>query len=209
MHLLLIRHAESEANTKLHLVGGQLNEVPLTPKGITQAEALGKRWVREQRKLAEVHSSIAVRASHTCQIACQALGFDSSNIQYTDTLVEISQGEWTGKLRNEVYNPETIALIAQNPYGFKAPKGESQQEVEERAWGYLEKHIFSKTWQDETIAVFAHGIVIKCIIKRMLNSSPAMTWKINIENTAMTAFHLKEQGWFMEYVNDFAHLNAS
>ncbi|TAE08216.1 MAG: histidine phosphatase family protein [Bacteroidetes bacterium] len=208
MRLYLIRHAESEANTQLHLVGGQVNEVPLTSKGRSQAEALGKRLQRQQIRFAEVHSSTAVRASHTAQIACGILAYDTANIQYTDRLVEISQGEWTGKLRAEVYTPEMSAIIRQNPWEFKPPQGESQRDVEERAWQYLEQHIFSKTWaQDDIIAVFAHGIVIKCIIKHFLDSNPLMTWKINLENTSITAFQYKEpHGWYMEWVNDASHL---
>jgi broad specificity phosphatase PhoE len=210
MFLYLIRHAESEANTRLHLVGGQVNEVPLTEKGIRQGKALGKRLQGEGIQFAEVHSSIAVRASHTARLACEGINFEVGKIHYTDKLVEISQGEWTGKLRTEIYTPETTAIISQNPWEFKPPQGESQRDVEERAWGYLEEHILSKTWQPQDIvAVFAHGIVIKCIIKRMLSSNPAMTWKINIENTSITAFQLKEHGWFMDFVNDFGHLRES
>lgn len=210
MHLLLIRHAESETNIKSHLVGGQINEARLTDKGIKQATALGKRWQEEKRVFAKVHSSVAVRAAHTCQIACNAIGIDLDSIQYTDTLVEISQGEWTGKLRNEVYTPETIAIINEDAWHFKPLQGESQREVEERVWAYLETNIFSKTWKEQdVVAVFAHGIVIKTVIKHFLDSLPAMTWRINIQNTAMTAFHLTEKGWFLEYINDFSHLNTA
>ncbi len=208
MRLFLIRHAESQANTQLHLVGGQVNEVPLTPKGIKQAQALGERLKKDNMVFAEVHSSTAVRASHTAQLACQAISRDLSEIKYTDTLVEISQGEWTGKLRAEIYTPETIALINQNPWEFTPPKGESQKDVEQRAWQYLSEHILSKTWKPtDCVAVFAHGIVIKSIIRHILDSAPAMTWKINLENTSLTVFHLKEQGWFLDTVNDAAHLH--
>lgn len=207
MRLFLIRHAESEANTRMHLVGGQVNEVPLTAKGIMQAQALGNRLKKQEMKFAEVHSSVAVRALHTAQLACQALEFDLANIHYTADLVEISQGEWTGLLRSEVYTPENIAIINQNPWEFKPPKGESQRDVEERAWKYLEQNIFNRQWKPEdNIAVFAHGIVIKCIIRHILGSEPVMTWKINIENTSLTVFQMKEQGWFLDCVNDFAHL---
>ena len=207
MRLVLIRHAESEANTRLDVVGGQVNETPLTQKGIGQAELLGKRLLKQQIQFKEVHSSIAVRAAHTARLACQTAGFDLNKIQYTDTLVEISQGVWTGMPRTEVYTPETLGIISQNPWEFKPPQGESQRDVEERAWGYLEQNIFSRTWQPEDrVAVFAHGIVIKCIIKRMLSSEPAMTWRINIENTSLTTFHLRENGWFIDSINDFGHL---
>lgn len=207
MRLVLIRHAQSEANTRLEFVGGQVNETPLTEKGIRQAELLGKRLLKQQTQFAEVHSSIAVRAAQTARLACQFAGFDTARIQYTDRLVEMLQGEWTGKPRLEVYNPEMLAIINQNPWEFKPPQGESQRDVEERAWGYLEENVFSRTWQPEDlVAVFAHGIVIKCIIKRFLSSSPAMTWRINIENTSLTTFHLRENGWFIDCINDFGHL---
>jgi broad specificity phosphatase PhoE len=204
--ILFIRHAESEGNIKPEFVGGQSNHLKLTQKGITQAKLLGERFFEEKLNFDIVCSSTAIRASHTCQIVCEALDFDTSRVIYTDELLELSQGEWVGKLRSEVYTPETLAVIQTDPWNFKAPKGESQKEVEERALDFLEVNVFKYKNQSLTVGIFAHGLTIKCIFRALMNSDPAMTWKISTENTSITEFRFKNQEWFLEKVNDYAHL---
>ena len=70
LRLLLVRHAESEANLAAHLIGGRSNDARLTPCGRAQAERLGERL----RALlhdpgVSLHSSSALRALETALIA--------------------------------------------------------------------------------------------------------------------------------------------
>lgn len=58
---------------------------------------------------------------------------------YDEDLEELSQGDWEGQLRTEIYTPRQLQKINSNNYTFKAPNGESQEEVENRMFDFIQK----------------------------------------------------------------------
>lgn len=57
------------------------------------------------------------------------------------------------------------------------------------------------------VAVFSHGMAIKCFLRGILGSGPGMTHKLRIDNTSMTVLkHSTYQGWQIQRVNDTSHL---
>ena len=108
--IYLARHAKSSWTTNASDF-----ERPLSKRGFSDAEKVGKRlkhlnWVPQA-----IISSPALRASQTCQAYCDALGFSHANVSwkkdfyaaYTVTLLHAltSQGEST----------ESIMLVGHNP----------------------------------------------------------------------------------------------
>ena len=72
VRVLLIRHAESEANTAPELVGGRSNHVRLTPLGRAQAKALGQRLKHVlANPNVSLHSSSAQRTQETALFAVE------------------------------------------------------------------------------------------------------------------------------------------
>ena len=69
LEITLVRHAESQANLDTHLIGGYQPSISLSPIGIFQAEALGKKWHTEGVEFDAVWSSDAVRTKQTAQYA--------------------------------------------------------------------------------------------------------------------------------------------
>lgn len=58
-----------------------------------------------------------------------------------------------------------------------------------------------------SVAVFSHGLAIKCLLRGVLGSDPNMTHRLNIDNTSMTVLkHSTNKGWQIHRVNDTAHL---
>ncbi len=204
-----IRHAQSTGNANPHLIGGRSNHFPITELGIRQSRALGERLEAAQMHFDKIYASTAVRAIQTARIASKHLQFDHNEISQHDDLVELCQGEWTGKVRAEMYNEATLKKIHADPWNFKAPGGESQKEVEERIYQWLEENLLPLAEQDLKIAVFCHGMVIKCISRKLLDSNPAMTYRITIENTSITQFQYDEHGWHLKRINDYAHLEMT
>ena len=119
LRLLLVRHAESEANLAAHLIGGRSNDARLTPCGRAQAERLGERLrALLHDPSVSLHSSSALRALETALIAVtrpgdgRAVGAPvhrseleaamGGRLSVSDALLEQSQG---GCVNTHAYAP--------------------------------------------------------------------------------------------------------
>ena len=206
LDLYFIRHAESEGNLEYaQRVGGRSNHVPLSDKGRTQASLLGLR-LSITRPPDHIWSSPALRCVQTAEIACRRAEIPLERILYSDDLQELSQGEWEGKSREEMYTPEILAQINSNPWGFKAPGGESQREVEERMYGWIQQTygqsmLFEKE-PDLKAAIFTHGMAIKCLTRKILNYPPNQTYHTVLYNTSITRFQYEQGIWRLVSFND-------
>ncbi|MDX2301718.1 MAG: histidine phosphatase family protein [Microscillaceae bacterium] len=206
LDIYLIRHAESTGNIQPHIIGGRSNHLQLTAKGEKQAELLGKRLITQGFSFDKVYASVAVRAIETARIACNQMDFPVGEIKIQPDIVELCQGEWTGRLREETYTEQVMKIIHEDPWNFKAPGGESQKEVEERIFDWLEMEILPHFEQNLKIAIFSHGVAIKCLVRKITEANPAMTYRIFIENTSITQFCFDERGWHLRRLNDYGHL---
>ncbi|HAS46744.1 MAG TPA: hypothetical protein DCS93_40040 [Microscillaceae bacterium] len=212
LHLYFVRHAESLSNVNHHLIGGRSNHTPLTEKGIQQAKKLGERLATTAVKLDVVAASSAVRAYDTAKIMCERANLDFDQVLVSDELQELSQGDWEGKVRKEIYTPQMLSQINSNNWLHKAPNGESQKEVEERMFGWMEKHVFPLNDPDQAVhcAIVTHGNAIRCLFRKIMNSTPSMTHRIKLDNTSITKFrYAGDKDWYLDYVNDHEHLDKS
>lgn len=207
LSVYLFRHAESEGNVKHHLIGGQSNHYPLTKTGETQSELLGKRLQAENHQFEALYSSTAVRTQATAALATKPLK-SAPELQLRTELLELSQGEWEGQIRKEIYTPELLSIVRSDPYDFRPPGGESQRDVETRMYAWLDE-IVEKHNQDDKhvhIGAFTHGFAIKTLVRGILQSSPIMTYRTIIHNTSMTVLYRENDMWFIDRVNDYQHI---
>ncbi len=207
LDLYLLRHGESEANLS-NIVGGRIIGTPLSDRGRIQARALGERLIDEEITFDEVYVSPALRTTQTAEIVLGELEravIPGPRLVIVDELLELSQGELEGQSRDLIYTDKRRALMNANPFDYKAPGGESQREVEERAYGWIEKTLLDRN-EDLRIAIFGHGMVTKCLIRKFLDSNPANTYKMNIDNCSITRFKHDKKGWSMIQINDHSHL---
>jgi len=227
LRLLLIRHAESEANIKAEFVSGRSNHINLTPLGNKQAQALGT-FLAETEKTHGFHrifASTAVRAQQTAKLCLQAMkaangaNWNSVEIESSDELLEIEMGDFVGHERVNVYTPAVIEEINKDPWNFAPPNGESMKQVEERVSTFIKKNITGPFLdganppdQDVaqpsvlTVVIFFHGLAIKCFLRHILESNPALTYKFVIHNTSVSELLYDDQGWHFVRMNDQSHL---
>lgn len=71
----------------------------------------------------------------------QELNFPEEQIQSSDALLEMSQGQWEGCLWSEIYTPEMVSLIDGYQPDFSAPSGESIRQVEFRMIEFLNRTV--------------------------------------------------------------------
>ncbi|GBF89533.1 hypothetical protein Rsub_02251 [Raphidocelis subcapitata] len=215
--ILLVRHGQSEMNLiQAKIVGGQSNSSPLTPLGEWQADALGRhlaRLLHPHPAPALVASSTAVRASDTARRLLAAAGLPAVEVEESEALLELDQGEWEGAARAECYTAAALAAIQADPWHFAAPGGESQADVERRATAHVLEGVMPRLRPGGPPGVVvAHGLTIKCFLRGVLGSAPANSWKIRLDNTAVVEVGWVDSGpaagWHLLRVNDAAHLLA-
>jgi probable phosphoglycerate mutase len=132
--IYLVRHGETEFNRERRLQGHV--DSPLTELGLRQAEAVGRRLgelVGRERGWRIVSSPLG-RARRTAQIVARHLGAD--DVEIDPRLIELSWGEWDGKLRSELAaaHPDTFG---RTNWAFHAPTGETHEAMCERLMDWL------------------------------------------------------------------------
>jgi broad specificity phosphatase PhoE len=209
--LYLIRHGQSEVNATPNLIG-QGAETPLTDLGRHQASLLGASLHKRGIIFDKIYSSDYVRAYDTAQIAMMK---SDLFVVKRQALREYSAGDWAFKNRQELITP--AVQLQMNYFGssFLPPNGESLHQVERRASKWLEEEILysedviADIYIKERplkIAVFSHGMTIKCLLHYIMGFDQNFTWKIDLENTSITTVSFGEVGWKLNGVNDTSHL---
>src|SRR6187397_119767 len=100
MTIFLVRHGETEWNRARRYQGW--SDSPLTPLGVAQAEAIGRRLSAvPEAAAADIVASPIGRARRTAEIIAECLGHNPP-LRLDDRLREISLGSWDGRDRREI-----------------------------------------------------------------------------------------------------------
>lgn len=205
--LYLIRHGQSLQNAKPDLIGQDWNE-PLSQRGKTQAKSLGKYLGYEgNSEFDHIYCSNYTRAYETAKIACEL--FTTQKPSVVAELQEYSAGDMTGRNRSVVMTPEVTNSMSTLGMLFKFPNGESLYEVQQRAVGWMEKNLLNNPAMDgKRLALFSHGMTIKCILQYIMQFNQHMTWRIAIDNTSISKVRIKDGLWHVDSINDTSHLEV-
>lgn len=207
----LIRHGQSEVNILPDQIG-QKSDSKLTSLGIKQAMALSNHC----NGYDYVYSSTYDRAYDTASIAA----FKDRNNRALCPIVKVPElreydaGDWTGVSRKEIVNDSVKLDMGNFNNGFLPPNGESLNQVERRASEWLENNIlYNKELEkfcthntSANIAIFTHGMTIKCLLHYVMGFDKSFTYKINIDNTSVTRLIYNKNGWFLDKLNDTSHI---
>ena len=171
MRILLARHGETPWNAEGRYQG-QI-DIPLSPIGEAQAQALGAR-------LASVDITRAVasplsRAQRTAQLA---LGAARADMLLTEPeLQEIAHGEWEGLLASEIHekDPSRLQAWREEPDTVLMPGGESRRLGLERSGRGLARAT-EGLGEHDTLLVVAHDAVIRVILCKVLGLPISRLW---------------------------------
>ena len=200
MKIYLIRHGQTGRNANPDLIG-QSPEEPLSELGVQQAMALGKRFQAEAMAFKEVYCSPYKRAMQTCHLA-----LPDCKPTVVDDLREYSAGEAEDCSRSEMITFETLNAMRELGMHFTWPGGETLFEVEERAAKWL--YQVMQQYKDERVnlAVFSHGMTIKCLLHYIMQFDHHTTWRIDLRNTSVSVVEYKLGHRFIKSINDNKHL---
>jgi broad specificity phosphatase PhoE len=154
--LYLVRHAETEALT----ASGHMRSadpIPLTRRGIAQAEALGRLFA--DLPMTEVHSSSLDRTAHTARL----LAGPGRALRLHDGLREISLGDMDGAHSSEIFAAAPGWLADPDA---ALPGGESLNQVTARAAATLGAILAGSREHDAVVV--AHGGVNRGLIAHLV-----------------------------------------
>lgn len=188
--LLVARHGETRDNAARRWQGW--NDSPLTARGVSQAEALGRRLVSEPDPVAALYSSDLGRAVQTATIAGQPLGLSPA----TDRdLRERHAGEFSG-LSLQQLNDRYAADMARRDMGslldWTPPGGESLRQVLARVLASLDR--VGAAWRGRSVVVVTHGGVIRVLATHVLARDGEGLWDLHAANCGLSAFTWHGEG---------------
>jgi 2,3-bisphosphoglycerate-dependent phosphoglycerate mutase len=190
--LFLIRHGETEGNA-LRIV--QHPHIPLSPRGVTQAERLALRLAREG--VARIVSSDYARAMTTAEHLQRATG---APLAIEPLLRERNFGDLRGR---------PYAEFDFDPFApeYAPPNGETWpmfHERVDRAWARVQE-LASTT--DGSLAVVTHGLVCRSLAARHLILGDGDAVPERWENTSLTIVDWPAP-WRVRLLNCVAHLDG-
>jgi 2,3-bisphosphoglycerate-dependent phosphoglycerate mutase len=134
--LVLIRHGESQWNLENRFTGWV--DVPLSPKGIEEAKAAGKKLAGFTFDRA--FSSVLARANETLRLVLEGIGQTGIPIEKDKALNERMYGELQGLNKAETakkFGDEQVKIWRRS-YDVRPPGGESLKDTAERVLPYYD-----------------------------------------------------------------------
>ena len=155
--ILLLRHGQTEFNREGRFQGHV--DSPLTELGIRQAEAMGglvRDLIGEDKGWRVVASPLG-RAYRTAEVVANVVGL--TDIEIDPRLIEITFGDWDGRLRAEI-EAEAGPAFTRSGWDFSAPNGEPFEAVVARTSAWLES--LPPEPERRVIAV-SHGVTTRVL----------------------------------------------
>ena len=168
--LVLLRHGQSQWNLENRFTGWK--DVPLTEKGIDEANNAGHLLKKHNIKIDKVFSSVLERANKTAEIAIKASEIENlhengkliyvknQNLNERDygDLVGLNKAETADKFGKEQVH------IWRRSYDTPPPNGESLKDVVDRVSPYFTETIQPHILNNKNVLIAAHGNSLRAIM---------------------------------------------
>ncbi len=198
--ILLIRHGETLWNASGKLQGHR--DVPLSEKGLRQAEAIAQRLSGE--KVDVVYCSDLQRARITAE---KIAGFHGLEVRVTSQLREMNFGRWESLTYQEITHSDDQLLSSWSldPMSFCPPEGELVGEMAARIKAALQQIVAENP--DKVIVVVCHGGPIRTFLAQMLGMDLKDNWQLQIDNASLNIVEFPD-GYkgILTLLNDQTHL---
>ena len=190
--LVLIRHGESQWNLENRFTGWV--DVPLSPKGIEEAKAAGKKLAGFTFDRA--FSSVLARANETLRLILEALGQTAIPLEKDKALNERMYGELQGLNKAETakkFGDEQVKIWRRS-YDVRPPGGESLKDTAERVLPYYDGRIKPYVLKGETILIAAHGNSLRALVMQLEQLTREQVLELNIPTGAPLLYELDNNG---------------
>lgn len=190
--LVLIRHGESQWNLENRFTGWV--DVPLSPKGIEEAKAAGKKLAGF--KFDRAFSSVLARANETMRLVLEGIGQTGIPIEKDKALNERMYGELQGLNKAETakkFGDEQVKIWRRS-YDVRPPGGESLKDTAERVLPYYDNRIKPYVLKGETILIAAHGNSLRALVMQLEQLTREQVLELNIPTGAPLLYELDNSG---------------
>lgn len=176
--IYITRHGQTEWNVEKRMQGQK--DSALTENGLMRAAVLGA-YLRDMG-VSTIISSPLPRALRTSNIISKEAKIP--NIVADDRLMEINMGAFEGltfSKAKEIY-PEEMRLFMERPSEFRAPDGESVNEVVKRVMPLLTSVVdgsFEGVGSEENVLLVTHAVALRSLMAQMERVDIDLYWKEN------------------------------
>ncbi len=199
--VFLVRHGEAEGNL-YRRIHGHYNST-ITENGLLQLKALQKRFASIH--LDAAYSSDLYRARKTAEAVCAPKHL---TVQLDPRLREVSMGDWEDRPWAEVARTdrEQSRNFSKRHLEWKVNGSEGYQKAADRFAQAILEHAAEHDGQ--TIAIFAHGSVIRTFLCRAHGLPLTELNQIrHSDNTGVSLLEIEGENIHIVYENDNSHLS--
>lgn len=162
--LVLVRHGQSDWNLKNLFTGWR--DPDLTPKGIEEARAAGRRLKALDLSFGLAFTSSLIRAQHTLRLVLEEIGQPDLGTIRDTALNERDYGDLSGLNKDDARARwgEDQVHVWRRSYDIAPPAGESLKDTGARVWPYYLFNILPPVMRGEKVLVAAHGNSLRALI---------------------------------------------
>ena len=193
--LVLVRHGESEWNLKNLFTGWR--DVDLTPNGIAEARAAGRKLKAQGVSFTIAFTSALIRAQRSLDLMLEELGQSSIPVFRDKALNERDYGDLSGLNKDDArakWGVEQVHLWRRS-YDVAPPGGESLKDTAARVLPYYIQEILPAALRGNRVLVSAHGNSLRAlvmvlerlsttdILKREIGTGVPLIYRLNPDST--------------------------
>ena len=199
--VILIRHGETEWNLSGRWQGHA--DSPLSPRGVSQAVALGEKMSKES--LDHFYTSDLERAQHTSRLVGEPSGWVANPVEY---LRERDLGVLEGLTTDEMLqkHPSEYQSFRNDGPDYQVPGGESFRQFCDRCSQALEE--VSARHPGERIGLVTHGGFLGAIFRYVLKIPLDAERNYVLLNCSINRLEKTDKGWNLVSWGDIAHLDG-
>jgi probable phosphoglycerate mutase len=207
LRLLLVRHGVTTWNREGRFQGHL--DPPLDPMGVEQAQLLGARLAAEQPEPMRIATSPLTRATATADALVDARRRAGRPVEVVTHpgLMEIGQGEWSGRTHVEIVRDDAERYAAWRAGGGSVtpPGGETLEAAQARIEAALADLIGD---EGAALCVVSHGGILRLAAGHLLALPALSAWAFDVDNASVSrlARPSPAQPWRIEAWNDTTHL---
>jgi len=193
--IIFLRHGQAKNNTE-RILSGRTPGVPLTDKGITQAEQTAE--LLEHMNISAIYSSPIQRAKHTAEIVGK---HNSIDVTIDDRLIELDMGKFTNVPYDEIFTSHgNVFMKFYNGELEIAHNGvETFADVKKRVASIVEEVI--EKHPDENVVLVTHMDPIKAMLSTIVDLSPTNLFELIIANASLNLFREKDGKFSLSGIN--------
>jgi len=192
--LILVRHGESEWNLRNLFTGWK--DPGLTPKGIEEARATGKKLKAAAYSPERYYTSALRRAQHTLDLILEEMGIVNVTITRNQALNERDYGDLAGLNKDDARRKwgEEQVLIWRRSYDMPPPGGESLKDTATRTLPYYKRHILPSLRAGKTVLIAAHGNSLRALVMAIEGLTPDEILKREIATGEPVVYRIRADG---------------